>query len=56
MMKSVFALGLFATTALSQSANIGLPQKGAQVTAGSNQTVQVQRAVSLPKLFRVFSI
>lgn len=55
-MKSAFSLGLFAATVLAQSANIGLPQKGTQVTAGSNQTVQVQRAVSPPKLFRMFSI
>lgn len=52
MMKSVFSLGLFATAAVSQSANIGLPQKGAQLTAGSNETVQVQRPVSLILLVR----
>ncbi|CRG90985.1 [NU+] prion formation protein 1 [Talaromyces islandicus] len=47
MMKSVFAFSLFATAALSQSANIGLPQNGAEWTAGSNQTVQVQRPDTL---------
>lgn len=45
MFKSLLALGFIATTALAQSAYIGLPAAGAQLVAGRNYTFQVQRPV-----------
>ncbi|KAK9234765.1 hypothetical protein V1525DRAFT_459132 [Lipomyces kononenkoae] len=47
MLKSLFTLGLFATAVHSQTVEIGLPNKGDQLAAGSDQIVQIQRPDSL---------
>ncbi|KAH8689363.1 hypothetical protein BGW36DRAFT_433367 [Talaromyces proteolyticus] len=47
MMNLLCCLGLFATTTLSQSVQIGLPKLGTQVAAGSDQTIQIQRPDTL---------
>ncbi|KAJ8103650.1 hypothetical protein POJ06DRAFT_298125 [Lipomyces tetrasporus] len=47
MLKSLFCLSLFATAAYSQAVQIGLPTKGDQLAAGSNQTIQIQRPDTL---------
>lgn len=45
MFKSLLSLGFIATTALAQSAYIGLPTAGTQLEAGANYTFQIQQPV-----------
>ncbi|KAK9351082.1 hypothetical protein V1505DRAFT_180440 [Lipomyces doorenjongii] len=47
MLKFLFSLGLFVAAAYSQAVDIGLPNKGAHLVAGSGQIVQIQRPDTL---------
>lgn len=44
-MKFIAALATFAGLAMAQNAGIGLPKKGAELKAGSQTVVQIQRPV-----------